>query len=132
MIRRPPRSTRTDTLFPYATLFRSHDGLAGIDEHAILHMIQHRAGEYALLDAAALAHKIIGRIRVGDRLYILVNDGAFIEIRRHIVGGRPDHLHAARMCLVIWFRSEEHTSELQSLMRISYAVFCLTKKKKQT
>src|SRR3546814_6032611 len=89
-------------------------------------MIQHRAGEYALLDAAALAHKIIGRIRVGDRLYILVNDGAFIEIRRHIVGGRPDHLHAARMCLVIWFcslRSEEHTSELQSLMRISYAVF---------
>src|SRR3546814_19105290 len=70
-------------------------------------MIQHRAGEYALLDAAALAHKIIGRIRVGDRLYILVNDGAFIEIRRHIVGGRPDHLHAARMCLVIWFSSEE-------------------------
>src|SRR3546814_20710172 len=70
-------------------------------------MIQHRAGEYALLDAAALAHKIIGRIRVGDRLYILVNDGAFIEIRRHIVGGRPDHLHAARMCLVIWFCSLE-------------------------
>src|SRR3546814_5631296 len=85
-------------------------------------MIQHRAGEYALLDAAALAHKIIGRIRVGDRLYILVNDGAFIEIRRHIVGGRPDHLHAARM------RSEEHTSELQSLMRISSAVCCLKKK----
>src|SRR3546814_9586722 len=105
MIRRPPRSTRTDTLFTYTTLFRS------IDEQAILHMIQHRAGEYALLDAAALAHKIIGRIRVGDRLYILVNDGAFIEIRRHIVGGRPDHLHAARMCLVIWFCSLETGKE---------------------
>src|SRR3546814_18390980 len=70
-------------------------------------MIQHRAGEYALLDAAALAHKLIGRIRVGDRLYILVNDGAFIEIRRHLLGGRPDHLHAPRMCLVIWFCSLE-------------------------
>src|SRR3546814_1804413 len=72
MIRRPPRSTRTDTLFPYTTLFRSHD-----DE---------------------------------------VNTG----IRQ---GGERDASdgHVAR--------SEEHTSELQSLMRISYAVFCLKKKK---
>src|SRR3546814_14612604 len=90
MIRRPPRSTRTDTLFPYTTLFRSlrlansgRDGLA------------------AALDA--------GR-RAGAR-----------ERRR---GGRP-----FRCARVQRRRSEEHTSELQSLMRISYAVFCLKKKK---
>src|SRR3546814_8878409 len=76
MIRRPPRSTRTDTLFPYTTLFRSARHLAA------------RADE----------------------------DGA-----RH-----QDGHHRARRCQA---RSEEHTSELQSLMRISYAVFCLKKKK---
>src|SRR3546814_7819090 len=81
MIRRPPRSTRTDTLFPYTTLFRSLQGL--------LHLG--------------------GAVRLRD-------------LRGHQMGARrsgrgdPD-------------RSEEHTSELQSLMRISYAVFCLKKKK---
>src|SRR3546814_10764526 len=78
MIRRPPRSTRTDTLFPYTTLFRSFAlGLAGID---------HRQDEIIhFLVCAFVAHHV---------------------------------------------RSEEHTSELQSLMRISYAVFCLKKKTK--
>src|SRR3546814_4148389 len=80
MIRRPPRSTRTDTLFPYTTLFRSH-GEGG-----------HEGGE----DCRFLGH--------GD------------EGSGH--GARPSA------------RSEEHTSELQSLMRISYAVFCLKKKNK--
>src|SRR3546814_12438816 len=70
MIRRPPRSTRTDTLFPYTTLFRSRDW-------------------------------------------------------------RPDQPQQARTDRKVWGRSEEHTSELQSLMRISYAVFCLKKKKKK-
>src|SRR3546814_960463 len=79
MIRRPPRSTRTDTLFPYTTLFRSGD----------------RAGRCRHREAA-------WRARPGSRLHI-----------------RP---RLSR-------RSEEHTSELQSLMRISYAVFCLKKKK---
>src|SRR3546814_8223837 len=85
MILRPPRSTRTDTLFPYTTLFRS------------------------------------GRCRlVGERAFQQRRDVLDIEPARTWVGGN----HAVQ-------RSEEHTSELQSLMRISYAVFCLKKKKKQ-
>src|SRR3546814_9108064 len=91
MIRRPPRSTRTDTLFPYTTLFRSC-----------------RA---AFLRRSALA---------GSRPF--VNPGARRGqqfFRQHGVVDRPGEDE----------RSEEHTSELQSLMRISYAVFCLKKKK---
>src|SRR3546814_20051559 len=84
MIRRPPRSTRTDTLFPYTTLFRSR---ATVQLPAVV-----RPGE------ALLCHRA---------------DPA------------PDH------GVLLGARSEEHTSELQSLMRISYAVFCLKKKKKQ-
>src|SRR3546814_10453876 len=90
MIRRPPRSTRTDTLFPYTTLFRSLEQLL---RHA-----EAVAGVERLLreEEAVLA------VEVADR------------------AGRLRE------------RSEEHTSELQSLMRISYAVFCLKKKKSQT
>src|SRR3546814_3685921 len=80
MIRRPPRSTRTDTLFPYTTLFRS--AVSGIHQ--------------------------LDRAHGGGQ-----GDGGEIE-----------------QALGIDERSEEHTSELQSLMRISYAVFCLKKKKK--
>src|SRR3546814_12236367 len=81
MIRRPPRSTRTDTLFPYTTLFRSK---AAVPVRAC-----------------------------NDRF----------------TTGSPVSLAG---CLMFAERSEEHTSELQSLMRISYAVFCLKKKKKKT
>src|SRR3546814_3264170 len=91
MILRPPRSTRTDTLFPYTTLFRSSRP-------------QH-AGRLRRLDG-----------RLGFRLFDLGRGGR----RRWRLGGRGG---SGR-------RSEEHTSELQSLMRISYAVFCLKKKKK--
>src|SRR3546814_997123 len=85
MIRRPPRSTRTDTLFPYTTLFRSdHDA----------------------------ARRILAR----GRLDLLV------------VGRASWRAAGSRSAM----RSEEHTSELQSLMRISYAVFCLKKKKNNT
>src|SRR3546814_19029384 len=90
MIRRPPRSTRTDTLFPYTTLFRSY--------------------------GAVLA---AGRARG-------VAEGQPTERRRRLGGelfGLDD------VCSRQLRRSEEHTSELQSLMRISYAVFCLKKKK---
>src|SRR3546814_9142389 len=83
MIRRPPRSTRTDTLFPYTTLFRSP-------------AVGPRTGAW-------LAGEISSRASAG---------GARNELAR-------------------FARSEEHTSELQSLMRISYAVFCLKKKKKK-
>src|SRR3546814_5878330 len=85
MIRRPPRSTRTDTLFPYTTLFRSHPARGFLKSPA----------------AQAIRHT---RIKSKPELAL------------------PD-------CEL--GRSEEHTSELQSPMRISYAVFCLKKKKKQ-
>src|SRR3546814_1478881 len=86
MIRRPPRSTRTDTLFPYTTLFRS-------DLRHVRHARRRRA-----------------RLGDGDRRHA------------HRRPAAPDHR----------LRSEEHTSELQSLMRISYAVFCLKKKTNHT
>src|SRR3546814_7556698 len=84
MIRRPPRSTRTDTLFPYTTLFRSH----------------------ASATARATSSSLPASMRIARAV-------------------------PPACAIIAAVRSEEHTSELQSLMRISYAVFCL-KKKKQT
>src|SRR3546814_9194849 len=95
MIRRPPRSTRTDTLFPYTTLFRSARQGGG----------QYRGG--ARQGRRARRHQ--GRAEM-ERRAQRRRDGC------HLPAAHPD-------------RSEEHTSELQSLMRISYAVFCLKKKK---
>src|SRR3546814_18881532 len=103
MIRRPPRSTRTDTLFPYTTLFRSDD-IAGIGLGrlpAVLIAGRHRRG-----GVAVIRDRRRGRLRL-----CLARKGSQQRKCRY----RP--------------RSEEHTSELQSLMRISYAVFCLKKKK---
>src|SRR3546814_9849171 len=100
ILRRPPRSTRTDTLFPYTTLFRSPRGRA----------VRRRRDTLA-------RHRL-------DR-----NEAS----RRP--GHAPRRLAAARKMRpqdAAARRSEEHTSELQSLMRISYAVFCLKKKKKCT
>src|SRR3546814_1803893 len=99
MIRRPPRSTRTDTLFPYTTLFRSR---------------------FKLREWAGI---VCGRRLLG-----------------HLKGRRPninkDRRHIMSYAIIgfgkIGQRSEEHTSELQSLMRISYAVFCLKKKNTHT
>src|SRR3546814_3552137 len=91
MIRRPPRSTRTDTLFPYTTLFRSQP----------------------LLDQIGIARAAAGALSVEQY---------------------DDDIAVGHLCLhhqTMSGRSEEHTSELQSLMRISYAVFCLKKKNTQ-
>src|SRR3546814_6641679 len=115
MIRRPPRSTRTDTLFPYTTLFRSPSAVL-LPDHGH-HRCGDAAGGYGDGDA--------GRQREdGGDADQPGGDGrrpAFRDPRRRPHGrrrrGGEDH------------RSEEHTSELQSLMRISYAVFCLKKKK---
>src|SRR3546814_2759154 len=94
MIRRPPRSTRTDTLFPYTTLFRS------------LHV------RYQL---AALLTGVVTVLALGSAAsYVWLSVGEGDEDREQIAAEAE--------------RSEEHTSELQSLMRISYAVFCLKKK----
>src|SRR3546814_11928848 len=92
MIRRPPRSTRTDTLFPYTTLFRSW--------HSCVH-------GWWLLTRCLRRHPDLAQAAEAEALY-------------------DRHFHLGKG---VTERSEEHTSELQSLMRISYAVFCLKKKK---
>src|SRR3546814_4637940 len=94
MIRRPPRSTRTDTLFPYTTLFRSPSSVENLPEYKT-------------------------RIRAAERT--MAAQG-FTGSGNALVAAAEASGEA---------RSEEHTSELQSLMRISYAVFCLKKKIKQ-
>src|SRR3546814_3902681 len=112
MIRRPPRSTRTDTLFPYTTLFRSER------------------------DAAAAAPLAAGfrprRRQLGRRMADIDPNSAKakdIDVLMEQARKAGDLLkalsHESRLLIL---RSEEHTSELQSLMRISYAVFCLKKK----
>src|SRR3546814_2142803 len=101
MIRRPPRSTRTDTPFPYPTLFRSARCLP-FGPFGRLPHDQHRLSERRrlLLHAAAIGQRNMAHVEQEEAPSL----------------GKP--------------RSEEHTSELQSLMRISYAVFCLKKKNK--
>src|SRR3546814_8600018 len=123
MIRRPPRSTRTDTLFPYTTLFRS--GAVGRARERRLDALGGKALRLlrrALADLDALA---------ADHQPRIVHHH---EHRAHTAHFVADDLAEAVLILAINHhrgrRSEEHTSELQSLMRISYAVFCL--KKKQT
>src|SRR3546814_1730946 len=112
MLRRPPRSTRTDTLFPYTTLFRSLR--QGHDLDAVL---------LAIGDVDEQVFEIPPPLRIFQLVLQIV--------LRLLVGQRPRQVEdETRMRPVE--RSEEHTSELQSLMRISYAVFCLTKKKTQT
>src|SRR3546814_2853880 len=109
MIRRPPRSTRTDTLFPYTTLFRSAvDRIGG--------RLQPRDADRR--GAADRPGPVAGR---GVRAPVRRMAGADGESGAGRADGRPAGA-----------RSEEHTSELQSLMRISYAVFCLKKKKNTT
>src|SRR3546814_7458053 len=99
MIRRPPRSTRTDTLFPYTALFRS----------AARERLQRRIGAIARQrNLRPSASHTSTAPRPSARIFASIFDRS------------PT------------IRSEEHTSELQSLMRISYAVFCLKKKKKKT
>src|SRR3546814_3133084 len=104
MIRRPPRSTRTDTLFPYTTLFRSEIGGDDLEDE-----VDFTVEHVTFADFGNVRHVLFefGEIALGLAL-------------------EADHReHGDRIAQ----RSEEHTSELQSLMRISYAVFCLKKKK---
>src|SRR3546814_8223488 len=111
MIRRPPRSTRTYTLLPYTTLFRS---------------VREEGAEAAQCDFGGVALFAVGR-RAGDRLDRLT-DRQRGKVADVVGRQRVDD----RGFLALGVRSEEHTSELQSLMRISYAVFCLKKKNRAT
>src|SRR3546814_4865577 len=122
MIRRPPRSTRTDTLFPYTTLFRSlRDGVPDFVQDAVRGMRGfRRIGDYVFTHAGLDPRRAL--------------DDQPLEVLTWI---RDPFLHPHEPwpfeVVVVHGhtpeRSEEHTSELQSLMRISYAVFCLKKKK---
>src|SRR3546814_6026860 len=113
MIRRPPRSTRPDPLFPYTPLFRSDPGVlilsrfAGAAEQLTdaLLVNPHDGGEVARAIWTAMHMPLAERKARWEKLYAVVRDA-------DVIG-----------------RSEEHTSELQSLMRTSYAVFCLKQKK---
>src|SRR3546814_10208556 len=112
MIQRPPKSTRTDTLFTYTTLFRS--ALESHHEHTIEMLFAH-----------------LKRILKLDRLRLRGPNGARDEF---LLAATAKNLRKMGKLLpmpvpAVAARSDEHTSELQSLMRISYAVFCLKKKK---
>src|SRR3546814_10288107 len=100
MTRRPPRSTRTDTLFPYTTLFRSYWNVR-------------------IAETASEGERVLGfAVKASAASAGASTDGlSFADLEAGLV-----------FLGIVGFRSEEHTSELQSLMRISYAVFCLKKK----
>src|SRR3546814_8112337 len=127
MIRRPPRSTRTDTLFPYTTLFRSR-----------LQIDEARKEGFTLYNLnEALFRPIVEEVdENGHRVYVrflaqIVCDNRtahhWLKASSMVPSIIEIMTEQAKLCP---HRSEEHTSELQSLMRISYAVFCLKKKKK--
>src|SRR3546814_5747165 len=119
IIRRPPRSTRTDTLFPYTTLFRSHVSNVGAG-------LEHRErGGGANRDVCNRAK--VGREEGESFCQSRGETKRLVLFADHNVQSGREFGTSRRQCFGE-ARSEEHTSELQSLMRISYAVFCLTKK----
>src|SRR3546814_9425557 len=144
MIRRPPRSTRTDTLFPYTTLFRSWHT---VDRRALHRGLRH--GPAFLRKVAQNVHHISFQISLispgaeqGLRIGAADRNRFSAVLHREAFGDRERETEnrmnegTALNYAMLWIiaihdainRSEEHTSELQSLMRISYAVFCLKKK----
>src|SRR3546814_3638069 len=111
MLRPPPRSTRTDTLFPYTTLFRSAATRDDVDAY-------HRERRRDEADHRITAASWNRAVASFDRLYRWGEQQGLIA----------DAPCGDRRKVAVVARSEEHTSELQSLMRISYAVFCWKKK----
>src|SRR3546814_2774130 len=111
MIRRPPRSTRTDTLFPCTTLFRSLSKLL----YGCRRLV--KASEKRMHSTSSSSSSTF-------------NFEAFLDTlnRRRV----PESVQERQFAMLAQHRSEEHTSELQSLMRISYAVFCLKQKTQKT
>src|SRR3546814_6946876 len=111
MIRLPPRSTRTDTLFPYTTLFRS-PGVGIADPRGVCETVDRQREVRLVVPDRRQLETEVGR--TAPRTSRVAVGRGYAPDGFGFVGGRV--------------RSEEHTSELQSLMRISYAVFCLKKK----
>src|SRR3546814_5748343 len=128
MIRRPPRSTRTDTLFPYTTLFRSrHPGERAARQR------RHRMSFHDASTDGACRGPATRAVRAGidrDAAFGAVTPPLVLSSNFSFAGFNDkrqyDYTRSGNPT-----RSEEHTSELQSLMRISYAVFCLKKQKKK-
>src|SRR3546814_8382816 len=114
MIRRPPRSTRTDTLFPYTTLFRSS-----------------RRDSASPPACSSCRRRPCRPCRTADKCPLIPCRRNLLFPSRTVRNRRKAHFPSC-WCKAHAIRSEEHTSELQSLMRISYAVFCLKKKKHNT
>src|SRR3546814_8155497 len=112
MVRRPPRSTRTDTLFPYTTLFRSLSGNRPAKRRNFRPTFAHKWISHFL------PFRHAPQVSLSGHPILLLTEQASLT---------HPHLQPEQNS----FRSEEHTSELQSLMRISYAVFCLKKKTKK-
>src|SRR3546814_9110396 len=148
MIRRPPRSTRTSTLFPYTRLFRLPYGLAELGEHRGDSLPLAKPGRFQCAQHrhCPVPRRFEHRRRRGPGLG-RADEGAIergqvaagsLEILLQPVDERCGRLVAREMArelgrdMARGGRSEEHTSELQSLMRISYDVFCLKKKKNRT
>src|SRR3546814_2115333 len=139
-IRRPPRSTRTDTLFPYTTLFRSiyasasgfgwSGPLASVgatDPH-----IQAFSGSTSVNGPEGAPRQRVrwyGHFDVNTSLCVVQGILAALLERERTGRGRLVRITMVEAAIALQRRSEEHTSELQSLMRSSYAVFCLKKKK---
>src|SRR3546814_10665788 len=139
MIRRPPRSTRTDTLFPYTTLFRSLDEVFLVQRLVRAGVARFEKQALPLLDhavAVVVEHDDLDRQLVRRRRFQL----AEVHADRSVAIDVDDRAVFLRECGIDRCRqaeatrahragrSDEHTSELQSLMRISYAVFCLKQK----
>src|SRR3546814_6975591 len=123
MIRRPPRSTRTDTRFPYTTLFRSPPVIVELKRRFSLALLLQGVDRLAMSERVYLAFAAPDRAAGWRR-----DSRAILKLCRRLGLGLL-RVHPDR-ALVEPLRSEEHTSELQSLMRTSYAVFCLKKKTK--
>src|SRR3546814_2401533 len=130
MIRRPPRPTRTDTLFPYTTLFRSN--IASKAKQCCQIDIEragvHRENADAREHENARIEPAIGQAQHAHPQ----PDQRQVKNDQHQIADPHAGDEPPEQCRALHDRSEEHTSELQSLMRISYAVFCLKKKKNNT
>src|SRR3546814_5213517 len=114
MIRRPPRSKRTDTLFPYTTLFRS------IADSAKKNPEVQGTAPFVAAQGMIVRGEALSGVQIRGIAPDLESDVS--DVAGQMISGHIGHIA----------RSEEHTSELQSLMRISYAVFCLKKKTNKT